>query len=184
MTNVKRTLSVGLEEPSKGVLVHESSIIDEDCKIETGSVIWQFCHICEDAVIGKNVTIGQGVYVGPGVVIGEGCKIQNGVSIFEGVELGDFVFVGPSATFTNIKVPRAKIVKRHAFEATNVGAGASIGANTTIVCGNDLGRYCFIGAGSVVTHDVEAFSMQVGVPSEHVSWISKEGKIQINRPGF
>jgi len=163
---------------------HETAIIDEGCEIGAETKIWQFTHICRYAQIGKNVTIGQGCYIGPEVEIGNGCRIQNHVSIFEGVILDDDVFIGPGTMFTNVINPRAFINRRHAFKRTSVGKGSTIGANCTIICGHGLGRYCFIGAGAVVTRDVEPFSMRIGCPAVHVSWISKEGHPQINRPGM
>jgi len=181
-----RTMLAGEEiEQEKRIryMAHDTSIIEEGCKIGDGSKIWHFSHIGRHTVIGKDCVIGDYVYIGPEVEIGDRCKIQNHVSIFEGVTIEDDVFIGPGAMFTNVNNPRAFINRRHAFRHTNVAKGASVGANVTIICGHSLGRYSFIGAGSVVTADVLPFALVVGVPARQVCWISAEGAKQMNRPG-
>lgn len=157
--------------------VHESSIVDEGCKIGNNTKIWHFSHIQKGAEIGENCSFGQNVNVGNNVKIGNNCKIQNNVSIYEGVELEDYVFCGPSMVFTNVINPRCKYPQRgqEFYAKTIVREGASIGANATIVCGNNLGRHCFIAAGTVVTKDVPDFAMMVGVPARRVAWISEAG---------
>lgn len=144
---------------------HETAVIDQDVKVGEGSKIWHFTHISEQAIIGKNVILGQNVFVGKGVVIGDGCKIQNNVSIYEGVTLEENVFIGPSAVFTNVNFPRANIEQKNKFLKTLVRKGATIGANVTIVCGNTLGENCFIGAGSLVTKDMDSNGLYYGVPA-------------------
>jgi len=134
-----------------GVLIHVSSYVDEGAVIGRGTKIWHFCHILAGTVIGENCSIGQNAMIGPKVTIGNGCKIQNNVSLYEGVVLGDDVFCGPSCVFTNVINPRANVSRKAEFKTTPVGKGATIGANATIVCGHELGAYCLIGAGAVVT---------------------------------
>lgn len=150
---------------------HESSIIDKNVNIGEESKIWHFSHISENVKIGDNVIIGQNVFVGKNVIIGNGCKIQNNVSVYEGVTLEDNVFVGPSVVFTNVNIPRADIEQKNDFQKTLVKKGASIGANSTIVCGNTLGEGCFIGAGSLVTKSTKAHSMYYGVPAKFIKEI-------------
>ena len=147
--------------------VHESSYVDEGCIIGKGTKIWHFSHIMSGCQIGEDCNIGQNVVVSPGVVLGRNCKIQNNVSIYTGVRCGDDVFLGPSMVFTNVINPR------------------SVGANATIVCGNTLGEYCLIGAGSVVTKDVPAFALMVGNPARRVGWVSRHGeKLCFDKDGF
>src|SRR5579872_4337911 len=148
----------------KDVFLHESSIVDEPCEIGEGTKIWHFCHVMRDAKLGRNCSLRQNVFVARGVVIGSNVKIQNNVSIYEGVELEDNVFCGPSAVFTNVINPRSHVSRKHEYRRTLVKRGATIGANATIVCGVTLGEYAFIGAGAVVTHDVEPFALVLGVP--------------------
>ena len=157
--------------------VHDSSFVDDNCKIGKNTKIWHFCHIQSGSNIGENCSFGQNVNVGNNVKIGNNCKIQNNVSIYEGVELEDFVFCGPSMVFTNVLNPRCKYPQRGSgfYHKTLVKVGASIGANATIVCGNTLGKHCFIGAGTVVTKDVPDFAMVVGVPAKIVGWVSESG---------
>ena len=156
--------------------VHESSYVDEGAVVGAGTKIWHFCHIMPGAVIGERCSLGQNVVVMPGTRIGNNVKIQNNVSIYEGVELGDDVFCGPSCVFTNVTNPRSHVSRRHEYRPTPVGRGASIGANATIVCGHSLGEYCFVGAGAVVTADVPAFALVVGVPARRVGWICRCGE--------
>ncbi len=157
------------------IFVHESAYVDEPCEIGAGTKIWHFSHILRDCVIGENCVIGQNVMIGPEVRIGHRCKIQNNVSLYKGVELEDGVFCGPSAVFTNVNNPRAEIERKSEFLTTCVRRGATIGANATIVCGSTLGRYCFIGAGAVVTGDVPDYALMAGVPARRIGWMSQAG---------
>ncbi len=156
--------------------VHPTAIIDANVSIGEGSKIWHFVHIMPGAQIGKNSILGQNVFVGKNVRIGNGVKIQNNVSVYESVELQDDVFVGPSAVFTNVKYPRAFIEQKESFLTTLVKKGATIGANATIVCGIELGEYCFIGAGSVVIRDVPAYALMVGNPARQIGWVGEAGR--------
>jgi UDP-2-acetamido-3-amino-2,3-dideoxy-glucuronate N-acetyltransferase len=160
----------------KGIFIHESSYVDENVKIGNGTKIWHFSHILNNCQIGENCTFGQNVVVGPSVVIGNKVKIQNNVSIYEGVTLEEGVFCGPSCVFTNVNNPRSEIVRKSEFRKTIVRRGGSIGANATIICGNNLGQFCFIAAGAVVTKDVSAFALMAGVPAKQIGWISKFGE--------
>lgn len=159
-----------------GVLIHESSYVDDGAAIGAGTKIWHFCHVLSRTTIGQNCSIGQNVMIGPNVRIGSGCKIQNNVSIYDGVELDDDVFCGPSCVFTNVNNPRADVSRKDEFRKTPIGRGASIGANATIVCGHSLGEYCFIGAGAVVTKDVPAFALMAGNPARRIGWMSRAGE--------
>ena len=145
---------------------HESSYIDENCKIGKGTKIWHFCQIMPGCEIGENCNIGQNVVVSPGAIIGNGVKIQNNVSLYTGVIIEDDVFLGPSCVFTNVINPRAFIERKEEYRKTVVGKGASIGANATIVCGCRIGRYAFVGAGAVVTKDVPDFALVYGNPAK------------------
>lgn len=155
--------------------VHPSSFIDDEVNIGKGTKIWHFCHILSKTTIGDNCVIGQNVMIGPDVTVGNNCKIQNNVSIYKGVILEDDVFCGPSCVFTNVVNPRAFIERKHEFKTTLVKKGATIGANATIVCGNTIGRYAFIGAGAVVTKNVEDYALVVGVPAKQIGWVCKCG---------
>lgn len=159
-----------------GALIHVSSFVDAGAVVGRGTKIWHFCHILPGTVIGENCAIGQNVMIGPRVKVGNGCKIQNNVSLYDGVELADDVFCGPSCVFTNVNNPRANVSRKDEFRATPIGRGASIGANTTIVCGHALGDYCFIGAGAVVTKDVPAFALMAGNPARRMGWMSRSGE--------
>ena len=150
---------------------HETVIIDSNVKVGKNTKIWHWTHISNGARIGKNCTIGQNVFIGNNVIIGNDVKIQNNVSVYEGVTLEDDVFVGPSVVFTNVKEPRAKIEQKNNFMKTIVKKGSTIGANSTIVCGNILGQNCFIGAGSLVTKDIDAFSLVYGTPAKFIKKI-------------
>jgi UDP-2-acetamido-3-amino-2,3-dideoxy-glucuronate N-acetyltransferase len=158
-----------------GVFIHKSAYVDSPTSIGAGTKIWHFAHVLRDCDIGGHCTLGQNVMVGPGVKVGNHCKIQNGVSVYNGVELEDGVFCGPACVFTNVNNPRAEIERKSEFRRTLVKRGATIGANATIICGHTLGEYCFIGAGSVVTHDVPAFALMVGAPARRVGWMSRAG---------
>lgn len=155
---------------------HESAIVDEGASIGAGTKIWHFSHVCGGARIGGECSIGQNAYVAPTAVIGDRVRIQNNVSIYDGVVLGDDVFVGPSAVFTNVINPRSEVPRKHEYQPTRVGAGVTIGANATILCGTTLGTYAFVGAGAVVTHDVKAFALVVGVPARQVGWMCRCGE--------
>ena len=150
--------------------VHESSYIDEGCTIGAGTKIWHFSHIMPSAVIGKNCNIGQNVFIDRNVHIGNRCKLQNNVSVYNGVQLEDDVFCGPSCVFTNVYNPRAAVERKNEFLKTLVKRGATIGANATVVCGVTLGKYCFIGAGSVVTKNVPPYVCAVGNPARPIGW--------------
>lgn len=155
--------------------VHQSSYVDEGSVIGSGTKIWHFSHIMSDCIIGEGCNIGQNVVISPQVVLGKNVKVQNNVSIYTGVTCEDNVFLGPSMVFTNVINPRSAINRRAQYSKTHVGKGASIGANATIVCGNSIGEYAFIGAGAVVTKDVPAFALFVGNPARQVGWISENG---------
>lgn len=155
--------------------VHSSSIVEPGAKIGNGTRIWHFCHVLKNTVIGENCVFGQNVVVGPDVTVGSGCKVQNNVSLYKGVILEDGVFCGPSCVFTNVINPRAFIEKKSEFRTTLVKKGATIGANSTIVCGNTIGKYALIGAGSVVTHDVPDYALVVGIPAKKIGWVCKCG---------
>ncbi|WP_299522072.1 DapH/DapD/GlmU-related protein [uncultured Lutibacter sp.] len=154
---------------------HETAIIDEGCEIGNGTKIWHFSHVMPNSTIGENCNIGQNVVISPNVVLGKNVKVQNNVSIYSGVICEDDVFLGPSMVFTNVINPRSAIVRRGEYSKTLVKKGASIGANATIVCGNDIGEYAFIGAGAVVTKQVLPYALVVGNPSKQIGWISEYG---------
>lgn len=164
-------------DESGDIFVHESAYVDEGCMIGGGSKVWHFSHILGGTSIGEDCSIGQNVMAGPDVTIGKGCKIQNNVSLYKGVNLGDGVFCGPSCVFTNVLNPRAGVERKDEFKPTNVGDGATIGANATIVCGHDLGDYCMIGAGAVITKNVRPHALMVGVPAKQAGWVSHDGEI-------
>jgi UDP-2-acetamido-3-amino-2,3-dideoxy-glucuronate N-acetyltransferase len=155
---------------------HETSVIDAGCKIGKGTRIWHFTHLMTGCTIGENCTIGQNVVVSPEVVLGNNVKVQNNVSIYTGVICEDDVFLGPSMVFTNVVNPRSAINRRGNYVRTLVKRGASIGANATIVCGNTIGEFAFIGAGAVVTKSVPAYALVVGNPARHVGWMSEYGQ--------
>ena len=155
--------------------VHESSIIDENSEIGSGTKIWHFCHVMPGARIGQDCNIGQNVFVGPNTQIGNRVKIQNNVSVYSGVELEDDVFLGPSMVFTNVINPRSQVNRRDEFQTTLVKRGATIGANATILCGITLGKYAFVGAGSVVTRDVPAYALVLGNPARIQGWMCQCG---------
>ena len=154
---------------------HESAFIDEGCKIGKGTKIWHFTHIMKGCVIGENCNLGQNVVISPDVILGRNVKVQNNVSIYTGVICEDDVFLGPSMVFTNVINPRSHILRKEQYQATLVRRGASIGANATIVCGNEIGEFAFIGAGAVVTKNVPAHALIVGNPGRHAGWMSEYG---------
>jgi len=155
--------------------VHESSYIDADVRIGKDTKIWHFSHILSHTKIGHDCSFGQNCMVGPKVTIGNNVKVQNNISIYEGVEIEDDVFIGPSVVFTNVINPRSFIVRKQEFKTTLIKKGASIGANATIICGNTLGSYALIGAGTVVTKAVPDFALVVGNPARQIGWVSKAG---------
>jgi len=154
---------------------HLTAVIDQPCSIGTGTRIWHFCHVCENAVIGADCNLGQNVMIAPGVRIGRNVKIQNNVSVYSGTTIEDDVFLGPSCVLTNVSNPRSQIVRRGLYETTLIRRGATVGANATVVCGVTLGRYCLIAAGAVVTRDVPDYTLVAGVPGRGRGWVSRHG---------
>lgn len=161
--------------------VHSSAIVDEGAEIGEGSRVWHFAHVCAGARIGKGVSLGQNVFVGNKVTIGDKCKIQNNVSVYDNVHLEEGVFCGPSMVFTNVYNPRSLIERKSEYRDTLVKKGATLGANSTIVCGTTIGEYSFIGAGAVVNKDVPAYALMVGVPAKQIGWMSEFGE-QLDLP--
>ena len=160
---------------------HETAVIDEGCSIAEGTKIWHFSHIMPNCIIGEKCNIGQNVVISPEVVLGNNVKIQNNVSIYTGVTCEDDVFLGPSMVFTNVINPRSAINRKGQYAKTIVKKGASIGANATIVCGNDIGEYAFIGAGAVVTKTIKPFALVVGNPAKQIGWVGEYGhKLSFN----
>ena len=155
--------------------IHESSFIDDNVVVGKDVKVWHFCHIMSGSIIGDNSILGQNVMVGPKVKIGNGCKVQNNVSLYEGVELRKNVFCGPSCVFTNVINPRAFVNRKKEYKKTLVEEGASLGANSTILCGVIIGKFSLIGAGAVITKDVKAFSIMAGIPAKRVGWVSEKG---------
>jgi len=170
--------SPGLVEDPRfpGVSIHSSSYVDDPVSIGPGTKVWHFSHILGNVSIGSDCSIGQNVMIGPNVTVGARCKIQNNVSLYEGVNLADDVFCGPSCVFTNVTNPRASVERKSEFRPTDVGYGATIGANATIVCGHSIGEYAFIAAGAVVTSDVPAYALMAGVPARRIGWMSRSGE--------
>jgi len=160
----------------KEYFAHETAVIDEGCKIGKGTKIWHFSHVMTGSEIGENCNIGQNVVISPGVKLGRNVKVQNNVSIYTGVICEDDVFLGPSMVFTNVINPRSAIIRKDNYYITVVEKGASIGANATIVCGNKIGTFAFIGAGAVVTKDVRPFALVVGNPARQTGWMSEYGQ--------
>ncbi len=164
--------------------LHESSYVDEGCDIGGGTQIWHFSHVLKGSKIGKSCKIGQNVVIGPNVTIGNGCKIQNNISLYEGVTLEDEVFCGPSMVFTNVFNPRSAIPRMSELRLTLVKKGATIGANATIICGNTIGQYAFIGAGAVVTEDVPDYALVIGNPGRIEGWMCECGvKLSFDKQG-
>ena len=159
----------------KEYTAHETAVIDDGSSIGKGTKIWHFSHVMPGCEIGENCNIGQNVVVSSGVKLGKNCKVQNNVSLYTGVVCGDNVFLGPSMVFTNVNNPRSAIVRKDQYLHTQVGNGASIGANATIVCGHNIGEYAFIGAGAVVTKHVPPFALVVGNPAKQIGWMSEYG---------
>ncbi|GAB6146620.1 acyltransferase [Desulfocicer niacini] len=161
--------------------VHETAIVDDGATIGEGSRVWHWAHICGGAVIGEGCSFGQNVFVGNKVTIGNNVKVQNNVSVYDNVTLEDDVFCGPSMVFTNVYNPRSAISRKDEYRCTTVKKGTTLGANCTIVCGNDIGEYAFIGSGAVVNRDVKPFALMVGVPAQQIGWMSRFGE-QLNLP--
>ena len=158
------------------ITVHPSAIVDAGAEIGEGSRIWHFVHICGGAKIGKECSLGQNVFVGNRVVIGDRCKVQNNVSVYDNVTLEEGVFCGPSMVFTNVHNPRALVERKNEYRDTLIRRGATLGANSTIVCGVTVGKFAFIGAGAVVSRDVPDFALMVGVPARQIGWMSAFGE--------
>lgn len=159
-----------------GISIHSSAIVDDGAQIGDGSRVWHFVHICGGARIGERCSFGQNVFVGNDVLIGNNVKVQNNVSIYDAVTLEDDVFCGPSMVFTNVYNPRAAVTRKDEYRRTVVRQGATLGANSTIVCGTTIGRYAFIGAGAVVNRDVPDFALMLGVPARQAGWMSRHGE--------
>jgi len=169
----------------KNYFAHETAVIDKGCLIAEGTKIWHFSHVMKNAIIGKNCILGQNVFIGPDVRLGNNVKIQNNVSVYKGVICEDDVFLGPSMVFTNVINPRSAINRKNEFAKTVVGKGATIGANATIICGIQIGKYAFIGAGAVVTKDVPDYALVKGNPARQSGWISEYGlKLSFDKKGF
>ena len=155
--------------------VHSSAIVDEGAKIGEGTSIWHFCHVMSTSIIGKKCNLGQNVFIANDVTLGNNVKIQNNVSIYKGVTCEDDVFLGPSMVFTNVINPRSAVNRKSEYAITIVGKGCTVGANATIVCGNNLGKYSFVGAGAVVTKEVKDYALVVGNPAKQIGWVSEYG---------
>ncbi|MBU8891938.1 MAG: N-acetyltransferase [Bacteroidales bacterium] len=163
---------------------HKTAVIDEGCHIGAGTKIWHFSHVMPNCKLGENCNIGQNVVISPEVILGDKVKVQNNVSIYTGVICEDEVFLGPSMVFTNITNPRSSIIRKDKYEKTLVKKGASIGANATIVCGNTIGEFAFIGAGTVVIKDVKPYALIVGNPGKQIGWMSEYGqRLNFNEEG-
>ena len=159
----------------KDVFIHETTVVDDNCEIGEGTKIWHFSHIMSNSKIGNNCNLGQNVVISPDVILGDNVKVQNNISVYTGVICEDDVFLGPSMVFTNVINPRSAIVRRGKYIKTLVKKGATIGANATIVCGNTIGRFAFIGAGAVITKDVPDYALVVGNPGKQIGWMSEFG---------
>lgn len=175
--NTKKTM--------ENFFIHKTSIIDDNCQVGEGTKIWHFSHIMSGCKIGKNCNIGQNVVISPDVVLGNDCKVQNNVSVYTGVICEDDVFLGPSCVFTNVINPRSAIARKSEYKKTIIKQGASIGANATIVCGHTLGKYCLIGAGSVIREDVEDFACMSGNPAKKIGYVGEYGhRLIFNEEGI
>lgn len=169
----------------KGYFAHPTAVIDDDCIIGENTKIWHFSHIMQGCKIGDGCNIGQNVVVSPGVILGRNNKIQNNVSIYTGVITEDDVFLGPSMVFTNVINPRSSVNRKEEYLQTLVRQGATIGANSTIVCGNEIGKFAFIGAGAVVTKNVPAYALVVGNPAKQIGWMSEFGhRLRFDKDGI
>lgn len=169
---------------TKNYYAHPTAVIDEGCEIGEGTKIWHFSHIMSNCKLGKNCNLGQNVVISPDVVLGSNVKAQNNISIYTGVTCDDDVFLGPSMVFTNVINPRSAVNRKSQYAKTHVGKGASIGANATIVCGHDIGKFAFIGAGAVVTKTVPDYALVVGNPSRQIGWMSEYGhRLEFDKEG-
>ena len=167
------------------VFIHETAIVDQPTDIGAGTKIWHWVHVMSGAKIGEGCVLGQNVYVGGKAVLGNNVRVQNNVSIYDRVTLADDVFCGPSMVFTNVINPRSSVERKDKYLETHVGKGASIGANATIICGNEIGEYAFIGAGSVVTKPVPAYALMVGNPAKQMGWMSRAGvRLEFDEEGI
>ncbi len=164
------------EATSQAAWVHDSAVVDAGARLGEGTKVWHFAHVCAGASVGPGCSLGQGVFVGNDVAIGRNVRIQNNVSVYDAVTLEDDVFCGPSMVFTNVINPRSAVPRKNEYRRTLVRRGATLGANSTVVCGVTIGQYAFVGAGAVVTHDVPDFALVVGVPARHVGWMSRHGE--------
>lgn len=165
-----------MEAEDKSIFIHPSSFVEDPSTIGKGTKIWHFCHLMSQIVVGDDCTIGQNVFIAANVQIGNNVKIQNNVSLYSGVICEDDVFLGPSMVFTNVINPRSFISRKEEFKNTTIKKGASIGANATIICGNTVGEYALIGAGSVITKDVAPYAMVIGNPAKQVAWVSRQAE--------
>ena len=164
---------------------HETAVIDDNCSIGDGTKIWHFSHIMSNSTIGIKCNLGQNVVVSPAVILGNNVKVQNNVSIYTGVICEDDVFLGPSMVFTNVINPRSAVIRKDEYKKTIVKKGASIGANATIICGNNIGEFALIGAGSVVTKEIKSYALVVGNPAKQIGWISEYGhRLQFDDEGI
>lgn len=164
---------------------HKTAVIDEGCRIGSGTKIWHFSHIMQNCIIGESCNIGQNVVVSPDVILGRNVKVQNNVSIYTGVICEDDVFLGPSMVFTNIKNPRSAVIRKDQYAKTLIRKGASIGANATVICGIEMGEYAMIGAGAVVTKNVKPYALIVGNPARQIGWVSEYGhRLEFDKEGF
>ena len=165
--------------------IHETAVVDKGCTIGSGTKVWHFSHLMSNSTIGANCNIGQNCVISPEVTLGNQVKVQNNVSIYTGVTCEDDVFLGPSMVFTNVSNPRSAVNRRGQYEKTLVKRGATIGANATVVCGNDLGAFCFIGAGAVITKEVDDYALMVGNPAKQIGWMSEYGhRLNFDENGF
>lgn len=171
--------------PDRSYFAHPTACVDEPADIGEGTSIWHFCHVMAGAHVGRGVVLGQNVFVASGARVGDRVRVQNNVSVYAGVVLEEDVFVGPSCVFTNVTNPRAEVSRRHAFEATRVRRGATLGANATVLPGVTVGRFAFVGAGAVVTKDVADYALVVGVPARPVGWVGRHGvPLEADGEGF
>ncbi|MBL0090272.1 MAG: N-acetyltransferase [Ideonella sp.] len=172
----QRTGEAGSAASAPSLLIHPSAIVDEGAQLGAGCRVWHFAHISAGARIGRGCSFGQGVYVGNDVTIGDNVKVQNNVSVYDAVTLEDDVFCGPSMVFTNVHNPRSAVVRKGEYRRTVVKRGATLGANCTIVCGSTVGEHAFVGAGAVVSSNVPAYALMVGVPARRIGWMSRHGE--------
>ncbi|MCP4522017.1 MAG: N-acetyltransferase [Cytophagales bacterium] len=174
-----------MDKETKNYFVHESSYVDEPCEVGEGTKVWHFSHIMANCVLGEKCNIGQNVVISPQVILGRNVKIQNNVSVYTGVHCEDDVFLGPSMVFTNVINPRSAVNRKEEYKKTLIRQGASIGANATIVCGNEIGKYALIGAGAVVTKNVPDYALLVGNPAKQIGWVSEYGhRLNFNEEGI